>query len=274
MIAMNNKPSTWLLGFIFGVIALLSPHTQAGSTAKSENIYSENEIINFAKSVEQYAANQGARVFIIARAGRPANEMPNGIQFTHTAIAIYSDIELTSGEKIKGYAIHNLYQNAKQTDKSELVVDYPTDFFWGVHALKAGIIIPTPEVQDRIIDVFTKGDNAKLHNSQYSVLANPFNSKYQNCTEHTLDIINSAIYQTNDIAQIKANTQAYFTPQRVKVSPLKLMLGDLFVDEVSTDDHKGKIYTATFSAIGRYLSQYELSKGQVVLHQNGEITQL
>lgn len=271
---MNNKPSNWLLGLAFGVIALLSPYSKAGSAAKTDNLFAENEIIAFAQSVEQYAAKQGARVFIIARAGRPQNEMPKGIQFTHTAIAIYSDIQLNTGETIKGYAIHNLYQNAKQTDKSELVVDYPTDFFWGAQQLKAGIIIPTPELQERIIEVFTKGDNTKLHNSNYSVLANPFNTQYQNCTEHTLDIINSAIYQTNDIAQLKANTKAYFTPQKVKVNPLKLMLGDLFVDEVSTDDHKGKIYTTTFSAIGRYLAQYDLSNEQVVLHQNGELNAL
>jgi hypothetical protein len=42
-------------------------------------------------------------------------------------------------------------------------------------------------------------------------LANPFNIQFQNCTEFTLDLINAAIYQTKDIAQLKANAKAYFT---------------------------------------------------------------
>lgn len=245
--------------FITALLLAFTGAANAGSNQATEAKFKPEEIATFAKSVEKYAASQGARAFIIARVGQPKSELPKGIEFTHTAIAVYSEITLDDGKKVKGYAIHNLYQNAKNGNKSALVTDYPVDFFWGVHELKAGIIIPTPELQAKIIDVIAMGENKTLHNPKYSLIANPFNNKYQNCTEHTLNIINAAIYQTTDMKQLKANTKAYFEPQKVNVSRFKLSLGNMFADGVTTKDHKGKIKTTSFGSIATYLSKYELA---------------
>ena len=137
------------------IIATLSfsSLTFAGSAQNKEIQFSVEDIDTFAKRVELYAAKEGARAFIIGRVGRPEKDLPEGINFTHTAIAVYSSITLDTGEALKGYAIHNLYQKEGEADKSELVIDYPVDFFWGVNTLKAGIIIPTLDLQQRIIEV-------------------------------------------------------------------------------------------------------------------------
>lgn len=261
---------------LVALLLLISSVCYAGSAQKAALLFPVEQVELFAKQVEKYAAKKGAHAFIIARLGQPAKELPKGIEFTHTAIAIYSDITLQSeglksGEKVKGYAIHNLYQKMGQADKSELVIDYPIDFFWGANALKAGILIPTLDVQQRIIEVIASGKNKALFNENYSVIANPYNSVFQNCTEHTLDIINAAIYQTTDIAQLKNNTKQYFQAQRVKINPLKLLLGSLFIDDVSTKDHKGKIKTATFTSITKYLQENDLLVDSVVL--NGKVIQ-
>jgi len=252
----------------FIVLSVSPAFSWAGSTNNQESILDPVEIEKFAKNVEKYAASKGARAFIIARAGRPEKDMPKGIKFTHTAIAVYSSIELTNGEKVQGYAIHNLYQKEGQLDKSSLVVDYPIDFFWGVQSLKAGIIIPHPKLQNRLIEAITTGKNKQVHNENYSVIANPFNKQFQNCTEHTLDVINAAIYQTTDIDRLKANAQAYFKPQRVKINPFKLMLGKTFMDDVTTKDHSNKIYTSTFTTIAQYLEQNALLESAIIYKQN------
>lgn len=246
----------------------------AGSTQEAEPKHSVNEITTFAKQVEKYAAKQGARAFIIARMGRPKKDLPQGISFTHTAIAVYSDIQLGNGLTARGYAIHNLYQNEGQLDTSSLVVDYPTDFFWGAEELKAGIIIPTKDLQQRIIEAITLGKNKDVHNSNYSVIANPFNSQFQNCTEHTLDVINASIYQTTDSVRLKRNAKSHFQPQRVKTSRFKLMLGSAFMDDVTTKDHDGKIYTATFTSIAKYLNNNQLMQSSVVFDQQGKAINL
>lgn len=256
------------------LITLFCVPTWAGSQANKQAVIEPEKIIKFAKDVEKYAAAQGARAFIIARVGRPEKDLPKGIHFTHTAVAVYSNIQLTNGETAQGYAIHNLYQVDGKPNRSQLVQDYPVDFFWGAQTLKAGIIIPSDKIQNRLIELIASGQNVALHNPNYSVIANPMNSQLQNCTEHTLDLINAAIYQSTDIAQLKANTRAHYTAQRVRTSRFKLMFGSFLMDDVSTKDHQGKIATATFGTIHQYLEQYQLAKHGVTFYANGETVTL
>ncbi|RJE73345.1 hypothetical protein BGP78_03540 [Pseudoalteromonas sp. MSK9-3] len=241
--------------------------TQAGSEQHRAPQFTTEKIASFAKSVEHYAAEQGARAFIIGRLGQPKSELPQGFQFTHTAIAIYSQIELEDGKKVNGYAIHNLYQQDDNANVSQLVTDYPVDFFWGVHALKAGIVIPTPALQQKLIRAIINGQNKTVHNPNYSLIANPFNNQYQNCTEHTLNVINAAIYQTDNMAKLKVNTTAYFKAQPVAVSRFKLALGNWFADGLSTDDHPKKVATASFTSIANYLKEYDLLDSAVIFEQ-------
>lgn len=240
------------------LVVFTSGKVVAGSQQSSPPQHHPEDIISFAKQVERFAANNKARAFIISRLGRPADSLPTGIEFTHTAIAIYSQVTLADGHSAKGYAIYNLYQQANNANRSELMMDFPVDFFWGVHELKAGIMIPTPEVQTRLIQAIQQGYNEKLHNPNYSLISNPNNNKYQNCTEHTLNIINAAIYQTDDMAAIKASVRAHFRGHRLKTSPLKLALGNLFLDGVRTSDHGRKKYVTTYTSIGKYLAENQL----------------
>lgn len=249
---------------VFTLLFSMTTFVFAGSQQATQSKFEPEKIATFAKDVEKYAASKGARAFIIARVGQPKSKLPKGINFTHTAIAVYSSITLNDGKQVNGYAIYNLYQDSKDGSKSRLVMDYPVDFFWGAYELKAGIIIPSPELQTKIIDIIATGQNETLHNPNYSLIANPFDTTYQNCTEHTLDIINSAIYQTTDKKKLKANAQAYFTPQKVNVSRFKIALGGLFADNVTTRDHKGKIRTASFGSIANYLSEYNLTQTYTV----------
>ncbi|GGA63020.1 hypothetical protein GCM10011369_00380 [Neiella marina] len=241
----------------------------AGSEQNRQAQFEPQQIATFAKQVEQYAAGQGAHAFIIARVGRPAEDLPEGIRFTHTAIAVYSMIETASGEKLPGYAIHNLYQYADSPERSKLVIDYPVDFFWGVQSLEAGIIIPKPALQKRLVNLIASGANQQLHNPSYSVIANPFDLTYQNCTEHTLDLLNAAIYQTEDRGQLKANAKAHFQPQAVAASRFKLMLGSWLMADVETSDHGDQVATATFSTIGQYLLDYGLAQQAVIMTEQG-----
>jgi hypothetical protein len=98
---------------------------------------------------------------------------------------------------------------------------------------------------------------AAVHEPRYSVIANPYNEGRQNCTEFVLDVINSAIYQTSDVKQLKQVAQKYFVAQPVEVNPFKLMLGAVFSAEVATTDHTGKPATATFERISDYLLKYD-----------------
>jgi hypothetical protein len=235
----------------------------------TDGLISPQELVPFAKKVEQYAASKGARIFLIARLGSPKSELPDDIEFTHVGLAVYSDITTRTGEVVRGYAIHNLYQNADDLSVSNLVMDYPVDFFMGVAELKAGIIIPTLQLQQKLLASLESGVNKRLHNANYSIIANPYSSSYQNCTEHILDIIFSSIYGIEDHAQIKANEQAYFKPQDIKISPFKRLLAPMLSSEVSVSDHQGEIKTTTFSTIAKFLNNYALAESSVVIDNSG-----
>ena len=270
---MMNIKSYKFTGFFLLLLLLQMPVTFAGSTASDVAILDPDEISTFAKNVEKYAADKGARAFIIARVGTPPSDLPKDITFTHSAIAIYSSITLDNGEIVNGYAIHNLYQDEEKLNKSNLVTNYPVDFFWNAYSFKAGIIIPTLKLQQRLIDTYNAGNEKRLHNPRYSLISNPFNNQLQNCTEYTLDIINSSIYQTTDLKKLKANATAYYKPQRIKKS-LKLMLGSMFNSDIATKDHRGKIYTATFTTIAQYLADNHLVDKAVIFNKDGSATGL
>jgi hypothetical protein len=125
----------------------------SGSSANAEAHFSAEQIIQFAKKVERALAVEGAHVAIVARMGRPLSEMPEGMHFTHVAFAVYSNITVANGTSVPGYAIYNLYQKDDKPNVSELVQDFPVDFFAGVAQLEAGILIPSRELQQRLLEV-------------------------------------------------------------------------------------------------------------------------
>lgn len=238
--------SAWAVGF-----------SSASSAGGETTHFKAEEIIAFSKKVERTLADKGAHVAILARMGRPLSEMPPGMHFTHVAFIVYSNIQTSDGRTLPGYSIYNLYQYDDHPDKSRLVQDFPVDFFSGVAQMEAGILIPSAELQRRLLKLIASPDYKKLHEPRYSVIANPYSEGRQNCTEFTLDVVNAAIYQTTDIKKLKQAAQKYFVAQPVEVNPFKLMLGSVFSAEVSTADQPSKPVTATFERISDYLLKYD-----------------
>jgi hypothetical protein len=242
---------------LWGTAAAAPGFSSASSGGGETTNFKAEEIITFAKKVERTLASKGAHVAILARMGRPLSEMPRGMRFTHVAFVVYSQIQTADGRTLPGYAIHNLYQYDDKPNTSRLVIDYPVDFFSGVAHMEAGILIPSAELQQRLIKVIASPAYAAVHEPRYSVIANPYNEGRQNCTEFILDVINSAIYQTSNVKQLKQVAQKFFVAQPVEVNPFKLLLGSVFSAEVATSDHPSKPVTATFERISDYLLKYD-----------------
>ena len=136
--------------------------------------HAPEKIIQLAKKVEKALAARGARVGIIGRIGRPAGEMPEGMRYTHAAFAVYSEITTVDGRQLPGYATFNEYQSDEQPDTSSLAQDYPVDFYASVAELEAGVIIPSAELQRRLLAVITSPTYQALHDPRYSAIANPY----------------------------------------------------------------------------------------------------
>lgn len=235
---------------LLSVSAMAQGFSVSSSAPSQVAHFKPEQIRAFAQKVERTLVDTGARVAIIARMGRPASELPEGMHFTHVAFAV-------RGEKSVGYAIQNLYQLDDHPDVSALVQDVPVEFFKGVVTLESGLIIPSPALQDKLLKVIASPTYQQLHQRDYSVIANPYTLGRQNCTEFVLDVLNAAIYQTSDIQAIKAYEKAHFVAQPVHVNAFKLMLGAMLDAEVSLSDHRGLPVTATFERLADYLQTYD-----------------
>lgn len=242
-------------------LALFALHpglADAGSSQAGKPLLPADQVAAFSDKVQIDLAARGASVAIVARKGRHASELPDGVTYTHVAFWVYARIKRGDGTAYQGYRVYNLYQDADNPTHSTLVQDGPADFFAGAHALEAGIIIPDPRLQRKLLKVIASPTYKTLHNPAYSVLANPQTRQFQNCTEHTLDVLMAALYDTRDQAQIKSNITAYFTPQVIKIGGLKRALAPMASKALTTQDHPGQIRTATFGSILRFMKQNRL----------------
>lgn len=264
-----------LLANLFAAVALMfAPLSHAGdasSTTDGTTVLPALQIANFSKKVEHTLAQHGARVAILGRTGRPLEDLPPGVRYTHVAFAVYSMIEMAGGKQQPGYAIYNLYQLTESPNKSKLTQDYPFDFFAVVPELRAGIVIPVPKLQQRLLELITSESYQNLHNPLYSLMANPYNNQTQNCTEFVLNAIQASIYQTDNIDFIKRSIADHFTAYRVRVNPLKLVAGAVLLEGISLEDHSGPVRTATFTSIASYLQQFDLVQQVIELDGLGSM---
>lgn len=268
----RTMTSIVLIGSVF-LAAVWAIPSRAQSSMSGGEIVNPERVIPFAKNVERALAERGARVAFVSRVGRDPEKMPRGIEYTHVGLWVYSDIQTEDGRTVRGYAIHNLYQLPDNPGKSDLVQDFPVDFFGSVFELRAGVIVPTADLQDRLLQVLNSSTYASLHKPEYSLVANPVGSDYQNCTNFVLSVLMAAIYETDDPNLIDANIEAYFEPQTVRLGPLQRAFGPLFVRGFETSDHSGAIRTATFGSLARFMRSYDLSDMDFTITESGVVAQ-
>lgn len=246
-----------ILVFLAG--SILPASVSAGSSRAANPVLPAADVATFSNRVQRDMAGRGASVAIVARVGRDPAMLPDGIRYTHVAFWVYSRIRQADGSTGRGYRVYNLYQKGGDLTRSELIQDSPTDFFAAAHSLDAGVIIPDPKLQRQLLDVINSPTYAALHNPAYSVLANPGSSQFQNCTEHTLDVLMAALYDTANRSQIKANIAAHFQPQPVQLNSLQRLFAPSASGALTTRDHGPDVRTATFGSIARFMTAYNLS---------------
>lgn len=224
----------------------------------------------FSKQIERDLASKGARIAIVFRTGRPRDELPDGISYTHGAFWVYVPITLIDGRQIGGYAVYNLYHGDGKTlakDKSFLHQDFPVDFVASTAVDDVAVIIPSPEMQRRVQAIMESDAYEKLHVVDYSLVSNPLDPKYQNCNEFMLDVLASAAWETTDMAQIKTNLRRHYRPTVVKTSLVERLLGPMADSRLKTDDQKGPIVTATWESMSAFMKTNGLLAESYVLQR-------
>ena len=91
------------------------------------------------------------------------------------------------------------------------------------------------------------------------MLANPNTSQFQNCTEHTLDVLIASLYGTSDVRQIKADIAAHFKPQAIRLGGIKRFVAPAASKALTTADHGSRVATATVWSIAHFMQKNDLS---------------
>lgn len=233
---------------------------QSSTAAPGANTIAPDVRAGFSKQIERDLAAQGARVAIVFRSGRASEELPDGVNYTHGAIWVYSTINAEDGRSLRGYAVYNLYSGVDgEPKRSYLHQDFPADFTSVMVEPRAGVIIPTPEMQRRIYDVLASPLYVALHQPEYSLVSNPHDLRFQNCNEFMLDVISAAAWETDDRTQIKTNLTAWFEPTPIATNGFQRFFAPLVRPSVRTADHTGGVKTTTFGSLSAFMTNYDLS---------------
>lgn len=246
-----------------GIILAAPTASAQSSAAQTADPYLTIEQAGaFSKQIERTLAHKQARIALVFRSGRERAALPDGVEYTHGALWVYQPIKKADGSIMKGYAVHNLYHGDGETlpkTQSYLAQDFPFDFINGSKVDDVAVIIPTQEMQKRIIKTMASDDYTAMHVSDYSLIANPHDSKFQNCNEFLLDVISSAAWQTTDYKQIKANLREHFEPQQIEAGILKRMFAPLADSRLKMQDQSGGVQTVTYASIAEFMDKFDMS---------------
>lgn len=231
--------------------------------------FTPEEAGTWSKEIERELASRGARVAIVFRSGRPRDALPDGISYTHGSFWVYQPIE-SEGRRINGYVSYNLFHGdgdeLKKT-QSYLATDFPFDFVSASVVDDVAIIVPTPEMQRRILAIMASDDYEKLNRGEYSLIANPADAKYQNCNEFMLDVIAAAAWETFDYPQLKANLKAHFRPSEIDAGPLMKIFGPLADERLRMGDQRGTIQTVTYESMADFMIRFNLAEDAYVFRR-------
>ncbi len=243
----------------------LAPAPAAAQASSAQQVaprFTGAQAARFSKQVEKDLASRGARVALVFRTGRPRDALPKGIEYTHGAFWVYRTVSTQDGGAQGGYAVYNLYaggpDSAWPKTESRLIQDWPLDFVRGSAVDDLAIIIPAPELQRRLLTVIDSPAYERLHNKTYSLVSNPFEARYQNCTTFMLNVVAAALWQTDDQTRLSTNLRASFKPSLIPANGLTRLFGPMVDPRLRTDDHKGPVRTATYESLAQFLASHDL----------------
>jgi hypothetical protein len=154
--------------------------------------------------------------------------------------------------------------NQCATDRSYLFDDGLGNFFLdNPFAYEALLVIPSPDLQQKLAEILVGPVPDQLHEPAYSMIANPWDTRYQNSNQWLLEVLTAAFADRNEIG---TRTQAQrwlqlngYQPSFLHLSALQRLGAKLFSANVQFDDHSladriaGKYQVVTVESVMQFL---------------------
>ncbi len=222
----------------------------------------ERELLEkYGESIISHLAENNVKAAIVSRSGQKRSKLPPGVAFTHSAFWLYEP----NADGTPHYAVYNLYHGEENRLVSSLVKDSPADFLRLTREHDVGIIIPTQIVQNKILDYIGSSRYGEVHQVNYSLISNPFDSRYQNCNEFMLDSLAAMFWETPNTALIKTRLKKVLKPTELKASIIRRKVGPVVDERLIMTDHDGPILTTTRQTLAQFLDSQNGLKQDYVL---------
>ena len=217
---------------------------------------------NKALEVQQKLNKLNPEVALIARVGSDLRQY--GLHYSHLAFVVKN----YPGAPGKWTFIHLL--NQCNTPYSAIYKQGLMNFFLDdLYSLDYQITIPNHETQIKLYQALQAKRLHSLHNKQYSMLAYPFSTKYQNSNQWILEVIAKAL-SPNTISSRKS-AQRYllktgYKPSIIKIGGLSKIGASLFNKHIQFDDHpieeqrSNQFSTISVISVVNYLRNHDVIK--------------
>jgi len=205
-----------------------------------------------------------AQVVLIARAGQDLSKY--GLRYSHMA---YAWRDHPQGRWL---VVHELNQCG--TAASNLFNEGLGNFFQDLHAYEARIVVPSPEVQQRLAAMLATRTPQRLHSPRYNMLAYPFSTAYQNSNQWLLESWAAAMseFPVTDRAQAQAWLKlANYRPITLQIPAATRLGARMFRANIAFDDQPfdrrmaGQIDTVTVESVLRFVHQVDRGASDITL---------
>lgn len=253
--------------FLALLLACCVNAAQAGRVCETKKTTANSFIaaMNLADKTRIALDNSRAQVAIIARVGQDLSRY--GLRYSHMAY-VWRD-----NANARWTVVHELNQCG--TARSALYEQGLANFFLDdLFVYEAGVFIPTPASQKRIMAMLTGYAPMGMHNSRYNMLSYAFSTAYQNSNQWVLETYaaSSSEMVLGDRNQAQAWLKlAGYRPMTVNVPATTRLGAKLFSANISFDDHPfgrraaGLIDTVSVESVFRFMRAREPGAREMVV---------
>ena len=227
------------------------------STDSGDALFARETLEDYGQQILNNLTEKNVKLAIVSRAGQTRGKLPEGVMFTHTAFF--------RRNAAGGYDTYNLYHGEENRLISSLKVDTPANFLRLLQEHDSGVLIPDAATQDLLYDFIASPEYAAVHQSDYSLISNPLDLRWQNCNEFMLYAIASAVWDTSDKAALRDKLSKTISPKELKVSKIRRHFGPKIDERLILDDHGEKIATTTFSTLTQFFAATERLEESYIL---------
>ena len=252
-----------LLPLVMLACALCAPARagQACERVEPSETLVRQELELAVKTVERLNAS-GAEVVIIGRIGQDLTKY--GQKYSHLAFAYRDGQQWTVVHKLNecGTAVSNIYEQGM----GQFFMD---DLF----RIEAQVVVPRPEVQQRLREAVRRAQALALHEPRYNMLAYPWSTRYQQSNQWLMETLARALEPqigTREQAQAWLRFKGY-EPAVLKLGPMTRLGGRMFKANIAFDDHpdekrfSDRIETTTADSVFEFLQKSGLESGRFTI---------